>query len=75
MTWPHLPALFDLLVEDAILVANPVTVGCQTQGRHGVQETGYGRKKCEGTGSSGNTQTPLRNLVDKIHFFGLLVGL
>lgn len=37
---PYLPPIPDLLVEDAVLVADAVAIGCQPQRGHGVQETG-----------------------------------
>lgn len=42
--WPYhgtyLPAIFDHLREDAIVISDAVAIGCQTQGGHGVQEAG-----------------------------------
>lgn len=36
----YLPAISYLLVKDPILISNPVAVRSETQGGHGVQETG-----------------------------------
>lgn len=38
---PDLPAVDDFLIEDAEFVADAVTVRCQAQGSHGVQEAGW----------------------------------
>ena len=35
----YLPAVLDLLIEDPILITDAITVRCQTQGGHRVQET------------------------------------
>lgn len=35
----YLPAVDNFLIEDAELVADAVSIGCQTQRGHGVQET------------------------------------
>ena len=37
---PHLPAVLDALGEDAVLVADAVAVGGQSDGGHGVEEAG-----------------------------------
>lgn len=42
MSLTNLTAIANFLVEYAVLVADPVTVCCQTEGGHGVQEARWG---------------------------------
>lgn len=42
LRWPmYLPAVDDLLIEDAKLIADAVSVCCQPQRGHGVQEASW----------------------------------
>jgi len=44
----YLPAIDDFLIEDAELIANAITIGCQAQWGHGVQETSWGNDREQG---------------------------